>query len=84
MKPFELLFGFPEVARVRQGVSSAVSQECFQTHIDPYMLATRDVLSPPFRLHGKLTVVAISPLEKANALDLLRGKNGLDGFSRRM
>src|SRR5947209_15829192 len=59
---------------VLDGVPIAIGQECRESHIDPDMFASGNMLYASFSSNSKLAEIAVSPLDQANAFDLFCGK----------
>ena len=70
LQGLELLFRFPQEARVLNRSSFGVSVEFFQPHVNPTLHSCCFMSDGAFRLNDKLDKVAIGPLENPDPLDL--------------
>ena len=76
MQAVEMLFGLPIMPGVVYGVAIGIRVEAFESHINPDHAARRQVCNLALGQHGELAIVAIGPLDNADALDLFKGKGG--------
>jgi len=74
MQLLQPLLCFSQMTGVLNGVAFRVREKCFQAHIYPGVFASRNMFSASLSLQGKLSIVAIGPLDEAYPLDLLERK----------
>ena len=74
MQARQLLFCFAQEARVGNGDTFRVGIEGLQPHINADLGASWRMLYLPICLHRKLDIVAISPLQETDPLDLAGGE----------
>src|SRR5579885_616795 len=74
LQPF---LSFPKIARVGNGVAVRVGIERLQANVNPYGVVGGLMLNLSVCLDRKLDIIAISPLDEPDPLDLLGGE-GLD------
>ncbi len=74
LESLESFLSSPMMSRVGYAVSLRISQEAQESHIDPDLPPRWDVLNSALRLDGKLHIVAVSPTEDANPLDVFDGE----------
>ncbi len=74
MHPLEPLFSLTIMARVLNGLALGVGIVGFESDINPYHSASRNMLDHAVSLDSKLDRVAISTLDHPYALDLTTRK----------
>src|SRR5437667_11486144 len=71
MKPLQLLFGFAIVPRVLYGMLLGVRVVGFESDINPYLLASRNMFDHTLCFDSELHIIAISTMHDTYSLDLL-------------
>ncbi len=74
LETFELVFGFAIVTGILDRGAVRVGDVCFESHINPKLLACWNVFDLAFGLNTELAAVAICTSDNANALDHALGK----------